>query len=466
MRTAALAAALCLSWSSVGCISADAGYGNAQRLLQERGGGGRAVWKAVDATDADKLASELLAKPLTEDSAAQIALLKNPMVQAAFERIGLARAELVRAVQLPNPRAEGSVRFYGDHTEVELGGSFDLTQALLIAWRDRAASLGMKAASIEAVATTLDLTLEARVALIELRAAQQALELRKTSTFAAAQSVDLAKRMNEAGNVTDLMFLRQEAMYAEARIALDRAELDAIAAKERLLSVLGLWGSEVEITVSGPLQDPPAEETAPKDLEAAAIAASLDLEALRLRYAEAAADGDAALAGSVLPDIELGVTAETNDQQVWGVGPHVSLGLPLFNQGQGGVASSESRMRSARSTRDGVAVRIRSAARVLGSRVAATGDRARYFKATMLPLRARLVDETLRHYNAMNVSAFELLDAKRQQLDTSVAYLATLRDYWVARANLAQLLAGRLPAIVPMATPEAGPASALPAQGH
>lgn len=452
MKRGALFAAALAGCSLAGCISADTGYRDAQRMLEARGGG-RAVWKAVDGTDGEAIANELLAKPLTEESAAQIALLKNPMVQAAFERIGLARAELVQAVRLPNPRAEGSVRFYPDRTEIEVGGSFDLTQAILIAWRDRAASLGLKAASLEAVAMTLDLVLEARVAFIECRAAMQTLELRKTATFAAASSTDLAKRMKEAGNVTDLMFLRQEAMYAESRIALDRAELDAIAAKERLVSVMGLWGSEVEISVSGSLADPPALEPTPADPEAAAIASSLDLEALRLRYAEAAANGDAAIASSAFPDIELGVTAETDDQQEWGVGPHVSVGLPIFNQGQGGVAASESRMRRTRSTLDGVAIRIRSAARVLSSRVASTGDRARYFKSTMLPLRARLVDETLRHYNAMNVSAFELLDAKRQQLDTTVAYLGTLRDYWVARASLQQLLLGRMPTIMPMASP-------------
>lgn len=454
-----------LALALVGCISADSGYGDAQRLLKERGAG-RAVWKAVDTTDADAIVNDLLSRPLTEESAAQIALLKNPMVQAAFERIGMARADLVRAVQLPNPRAEGSVRFYPDHTEIEVGGSFDLTQAILIAWRDRAASLGLKAASLEAVAMTLDLALEARVAFIEHRAALQTLELRKTATFAAAQSADLAKRMNEAGNVTDLMSLRQEAMFAESRIALDRAELDAIASRERLVSVMGLWGSEVAISVTGSLAEPPTEEATPADVESAAIASSLDLEALRLRYAEAAADGDAAIASSAFPDIEVGVTAETDDQEEWGVGPHVSVGLPIFNQGQGGVAASASRMRSTRSNLDGVAIRIRSAARVLSARVAATGDRARYFKSTMLPLRARLVDETLRHYNAMNVSAFELLDAKRQQLDTTVAYLATLRDYWVARANLQQLLSGRLPTIMPLTSPETGVATPAPGPNH
>jgi outer membrane protein TolC len=40
---------------------------------------------------------------------------------------------------------------------------------------------------------------------------------------------------------------------------------------------------------------------------------------------------------------------------------------------------------------------------------------------------------------------FELLGAKRRQLEAEVRYVETLREHWVAAAALAKLLAGGLP---------------------
>ena len=54
------------------------------------------------------------------------------------------------------------------------------------------------------------------------------------------------------------------------------------------------------------------------------------------------------------------------------------------------------------------------------------------------------MSHTLREYNAMQVGVFQLLQARREQLEGKRAYVRTLRDYWQARTTLEQLLAGRL----------------------
>jgi len=38
-----------------------------------------------------------------------------------------------------------------------------------------------------------------------------------------------------------------------------------------------------------------------------------------------------------------------------------------------------------------------------------------------------------------------LLRAKEQQIETAVAYIEALRDYWLAQGDIGQLLSGRLP---------------------
>ena len=63
----------------------------------------------------------------------------------------------------------------------------------------------------------------------------------------------------------------------------------------------------------------------------------------------------------------------------------------------------------------------------------------------MLPLHTRIVNEAQLHYNAMQLGPIQLLRAREQQIETGAAYVEALRDYWLARAELTQLLSGRLP---------------------
>ena len=52
------------------------------------------------------------------------------------------------------------------------------------------------------------------------------------------------------------------------------------------------------------------------------------------------------------------------------------------------------------------------------------------------------VEETQLEYNAMQESPFQLLMAKREEIAAGVAYVEELRDYWIAKAELARILAG------------------------
>ena len=54
----------------------------------------------------------------------------------------------------------------------------------------------------------------------------------------------------------------------------------------------------------------------------------------------------------------------------------------------------------------------------------------------------------------MLVGVFELLQARRTQLDAFQAYLEAVRDYWVARTDLRRSVGGALPGETPL-DPEA-----------
>src|SRR5439155_189492 len=85
-------------------VPRNAGFDDVQRKLAERTSH-RVHWN--QGTDQDRRVAEetrrLLAEPLTAESATQIALFNNPKLQATYERLGVAQAEVVQAGLLRNP---------------------------------------------------------------------------------------------------------------------------------------------------------------------------------------------------------------------------------------------------------------------------------------------------------------------------------------------------------------------------
>lgn len=127
---------------------------------------------------------------------------------------------------------------------------------------------------------------------------------------------------------------------------------------------------------------------------------------------------------------EIGVSAE-RDAGEWELGPSFAIPIPIFTQGQPAIARATSRLRQAQQTYYATAVEIRSAVRQAYTRVNSIQQRIEHYQKVMLPLRQSIVEETQLQYNAMQIGAFQLLQAKRDQIQTGQIYLELLKDYWV-----------------------------------
>ncbi|HEY0523136.1 MAG TPA: hypothetical protein VGD08_07095, partial [Stellaceae bacterium] len=83
------------------CVSVnpDAAFSDVQTTVSARLGGKEVKWNRD--TEEDKAAQDavarLLESPLTADSAVQIALLNNRRLQAEYEDLGVAQADLIQA---------------------------------------------------------------------------------------------------------------------------------------------------------------------------------------------------------------------------------------------------------------------------------------------------------------------------------------------------------------------------------
>jgi cobalt-zinc-cadmium efflux system outer membrane protein len=433
-----------------GCatVPRDGGFADVEKTVVERTGQ-RVHWNQGTPDDEVVRASvrEILRGELTADQVVQVALLNNRGLQATYADLGVAQAEVVRAGLLKNPVFDGDLKFSADGggTKVELAVVQDFLDVLFIPLRKKVAQAAFEAAKLRVTGAVLDLAGRTRTAFYAHQAAEQTLDLRRTVVEATAGSYDLAGRLRRAGNITELDLAQERALYEQSKLDLARAECDALDTRERLNVLMGLWGDRVTWRAAARLPDPPAEETVAEGAERRAVEQSLELAAARSQVEAAARSLGIRRSFGLLPEAGLGAAAERESEGGWSVGPAFSLPIPLFDQGQAATATAGAELARARERYAATAVEIRSAARSARNRLLASRARVDYFRAVMLPLRRQITEQTQLRYNAMQVGAFQLLQAKRDEVEAGVAYIETLREYWVARTGLNQVASGRLP---------------------
>ena len=386
---------------------------------------------------------KLLGEPLTADTATRVALLNNRNVEAGYEKLGIAHGELEQALRLPNPSAEVAVRFVkGSDPDLELLATIGLTELALLPLRSSAAHAEIEAARLEVVALIVDLAFDVRAALVRYQAADQALELFHSVVAATEASADAAARLHEAGNLTDLDLASERAFNEEARVAARGAETARGEARSRLATLLGL-GTGAAWSTGARLAEPPAAERAADSLERRAVEQSLALAIAKQRARAAEKRVTVARTEGLLPELRAGVSARR--EGAWGVGPAAALELPLFYQGQGKVDAAKAEVRQQESLFSALTLETRNAAQAAAQKLKAARENALAYHNVLLPLRQRVLDQTELEYNAMAVGVFQLLQAKRQQIETARTYVDLLREYWLAKLDVERLEAGRSP---------------------
>jgi cobalt-zinc-cadmium efflux system outer membrane protein len=426
------------------CVpSRGAVFGPVDREVERRVGV-RPTWHDHADPRVPSAIAALLEQPLDRDACVKIALVANRRLQAQYDTLGIAAADVASAtvlrpteVDLETKIASGSIH------EVELDVTQDILDLIQIGQRRGIAQADLAAARARAVAATVLLVAQVERAYIDMVAAQQELELRQTAFDAASASAEVADRQHAAGNISDVVVFRQRDQREQARIDLARAQVDVATTRAALDDVLGL--GESKWTVANRLPEPPDAAPALDALETSAVTASLDLEALRADRDAATGRRGIARVRTILPELGVGVSAHRDEDKHWDAGPAISIGIPLFNQQQGPRARANAEIKRARNEALATETELRAQARAVRQRVLGTYAEVRALRDVIVPQRQRIVEETLKHYNAMNASVAELLLARRELVDGGRQYIDALRRFWRASADARALARGALP---------------------
>ena len=448
----ALAAAFALG----GCASFPAGRGlnETHQLISDRGFSTAPATGARDCAAATEELAKLTAPPLTADAAVQIALICNADLAADYARLGIARADAFQAARLANPTLTAAVLDSSVRTappQVELGPAQNFTNLLLRGAKKRFAEGEFLRAQQLLAGDVLRMGAETKADYYALVSAQQAGGIRRVIADAMQTSFDLAKRFSEAGNLPARVQAEYGAELAEAQIAVRRAD-DAIAqARARLESRLGI-PSSIPWTVPDQLPVPVKAEDETSALQARAMQNRLDLAAATEFVALLAASEEAARKYRWLGDFELGVSYERDPDRSRLLGPSLSIQLPIFDQGQGAVARAGALRDWGDAERRRLTQAVGTDVRLTAQRVLNARARIDDFRGQLIPQRQALVARTQEEVNFMLTGVFELIAARRAEFDAYLGYLESLRDYWIARAELERAVGANLPSDANRAT--------------
>ncbi len=434
-----------------GCASVSLDQ-NINRVNDEAGsftGGKLALARTLDERDQRAQAAQaLLAQPLEQKDAVQLALVNSPSLQALLAQGWAESADAAQVGRIANPIFSFERMTAG--TELDLGRalSFGLLDLLTLPSRYSVATRRIEQSQLRLTSDVVDQVTRVRQAWVRAVAAQQSLKYAKQVYESAEAGAELAKRMQGVGNFNRITRAREQAFYADAATRLSTAQHQVTASREELVRLLGLDESQAQaLKLPERLPDLPKQALDPQAVGSLATKARLDI-----RLAQTALDGAAKAQGlnmvTSFTDIELTGRRNTTFDNAEGTrstarGWEIDVRLPLFDWGGMQRDAMNARTLAAANQLEGTVRSAGSSLRESYSAYRTAYDVARHYRDEVVPVRKVIAEENQLRYNGMLISAFELLADARDQVGAVTAALDAQQQFWLADAALQASVIGR-----------------------
>ena len=434
-----------------GCASVSLDQ-NINRVNVEAGGfteGKLALARTQEERDQQAQAAQsLLAQPLGQKDAVQLALVNSPSLQALLAQGWAESADAAQVGRIANPIFSFERMTAG--TELDLGRalSFGLLDLLTLPARHGIATRRIEQSQLRLTSDVVDQVTRVRQAWVRAVAAQQTLQYAKQVYDSAEAGAELARRMQGVGNFNRITRAREQAFYADAATRLSTAQHQVTASREELVRLLGLDESQAQaLKLPERLPDLPKQALDPQAVGSLATKARLDI-----RLAQTALDGAAKAQGlnmvTSFTDIELTGRRNTTFDNAEGTrsnarGWEIDVRLPIFDWGGMQRDAMNARTLAAANQLEATARAAGSSLRESYSAYRTAYDVARHYRDEVVPVRKVIAEENQLRYNGMLISAFELLADARDQVGAVTAALDAQQQFWLADAALQASVIGR-----------------------
>jgi outer membrane protein TolC len=389
---------------------------------------------------------QLIKRPLTAETAVQVALLNNRGLQAAYNELGLAETAMVAESLPANPKLSLSRIASAADIEIERKIVADILALATLPARADIAQDRFRQAQLRAAGETVRFAADARRAYYRAIASQQTARLLADAQSGAAIAAKLATRLGQSGALNKLDQARQQVFYAEITAQLATARRQAAGERERLIRAMGLWGDDLAFKLPASLPALPARPRALPTVERDALGHRIDVQIARIEVETLAKSYGLSQATRFVNVLDVGFIDKTtrpadaaSDRQR---GVEVELQVPLFDFGETRLREAEQTYMLAVNRLAEKAVNVRSQARDAYRGYRATFDIASHYQREVLPLRKIISDEMMLRYGAMQTDIFALLSESRQRIAASAAAIDAQRNFWLASTDLSTAIIG------------------------
>jgi len=344
----------CAAVALAGCATVQPGLDPPQinRLLAERGAP-ELGWERNGSNADQALLTQWLAEPMTTGRAVRVAMVRSPRLQEDYARLGLARADIMEAVQIANPRLN-IARFDalgGPGYQLSLGLVMPQVDLFVLPVRARLARSDFERAKLAIAASVLGVGFDVESAWYGYVGARQVAYMRAVVASGMETSAELARRFYAAGNISELQLKREEAAAAQSRIDAARALVAAQMARRALNTTIGLSGADAAWQTSDRLPLPVPVENDPVVLGAMANQGNLALLA-QTREVSILRDAAGITCNlGLLGDNQIGFERECEPDGSKIQGPIATIEIPICNQGGARIQRAQARYLQARASR-------------------------------------------------------------------------------------------------------------------
>lgn len=416
-------------------------------LLQERGGPSVEWSQYRNAPADDDAINEWILSPIGPDTSVKIAMLRSPKLQQEYARLGLARADVLEAVQISNPGISllRQNQSPGDGVQRTFGFSLPLVDLILLPVRTKLAHADFERARFDTAKAVFDVALDVESAWYAYVGAQQVADMRNAVANSANVSAELAERFYVAGNISELQLNQERASASEARLEAGTAMVEATRRRLALNNLMGLDGEEYPWAALDRLPLPVSGEDEPEDLIAIAREKNLQLLAARQQLVVMQSSYKSTQNWRWLGATGVGYEREKDADGSRLSGPSLDLELPIFNQGQAKMARAQAMLADAQARLRQAELSIENDIRANVNAVRSHSEAVDIYRNSLIPQRETVLARSQQEQNFMLIGVFELIQAKAKEYDAYQGYLEAVRDYWQARVELTRSVGERLP---------------------
>lgn len=370
-----------------------------------------------------------------------MALETNPLMLAAGGQVEASAARVRQAWSIPQPSLDidsdlqPGITDFHRHGERYVGFSQTLPLPLRIYYEGRMARQESNEILADRDLVELDLTYQVTEGFYALLLSEEQGQYARQNLQLAQDFVSMTEAKFEAGDVPRVELVRANVEAAKAANDARSAENEIRLARARLNFLLGREAS-VPLQVEGALKAPLLAYEL-EELQAAAIesrpelrrnASSMELESYRKKNAFA----------SYLPDFDIGLFKHSvpGEEGTWDVTLSLQLPLWFWQPAMGEISEADANLRTLREDRNHLTNSINLEVEEAYTSLTAAVEQIRTFEEDILTQAEEAYQMYLFSYQQGQITALDLIEARRTLNEARTSYADALYNYDIARAGM------------------------------